>query len=150
MHQSRVLVRFLSLVDVTLIVLGYFIIFSTLSGAERAEREYQEASRRVSERNLRRLTQILEALNLRLEVLWAGWEGSEFGKFYRCDVEDGRIIPSGEFVPEREKQHLTENTILLIVLAPDGWYQNGWVRARASFEERVKPARVVVWPFGAR
>lgn len=132
MRATGVIARFLTLLDVALILLGIFLL------------AIAQAQLRVPERKLS------GAIASRFVYLYAGTQGDENGKCYQLSPE-GRVM--GEVrtdVPDDVQQLLKQanpgqesgNRVVLLVISPLG-FDTRWPPSRLAEMEKVWGVKVV-------
>ena len=151
--SGKAIARFLSLLDVVLLLLGYFVIAArhqtaeTLTRVVRAELAGEPLEQVPTGRKLAEITRVF---GLEFVILYAGW-GERAGQVYHVIDGDWNRPDYGRAV-QSVRDLGTEDagrTIILLVFDPNGWYSDGrWTDTRlAELRNRLAPSLVVnVYP----
>ena len=139
MKATGVIARFLSLLDITLILLGVLMI--TL----------MQTQLRTDAKQERSSTDKMTALaDLDFVYLYAGWEGAENGRCYLLDAQGGigREIRTDtandiqEILSARRGQTERSNQVLMLLFSDDGW-DAAWTAEKLAEIEQKWEIRLV-------
>ncbi|MDW8244841.1 MAG: hypothetical protein RMJ88_16685 [Thermogemmata sp.] len=141
MRATSVIVRFLSLLDVTLILLGVLMV--TLMHAEmHRERGKQKSSTQ----------EVAELADVEFIYLYAGWNGAENGRCYlytngKKGPEISQTNPNAiqQVIEESKKRKGSVNYVVLLLFADDGWFAAWDAKKLAQLEETWKVKIVPVY-----
>ena len=138
MKTSGVLVRFLSLLDVTLVLLGVVLLLLVAM------------AKKITEKNDDITTEVGKLLGREIEFLYAGWEGEQRGKCYKLteDLQVGEPVnmDGGEWLKNKAGK---EKTVALVSKKGDG--TSAWgISTIKGLEEKwkTKIARFTDLKFG--
>jgi len=123
MKTSGVLVRFLALLDVTLVLLGVVLILLV------------SMAKNVSEANRDTRTELRKVIGKEIEFLYAGWKGDQRGKCFKLSedlhVGDAVDMEDGEWL----KNKVGKEKIVALILEKGGG-TSAWVESRIEMLEK--------------
>jgi len=132
---TGVIVRFLSLLDVALILLGVLMI--TLMQAQLRSDAKQDNSSTDG---------LAELADVDFVYLYAGWQGAENGRCYLLSAnrEIGREVRTDtaddiqEVLTARKTQKERANQVVMLLFSDDGWYSAWDAKRLAGIEQTWK------------
>lgn len=135
MRATGVLVRFLSLLDIALILLGILMI--TLLHTQLRSTPNQRVSTADS---------LAELTDVDFVYLYAGWKGAENGRCYLLsgNREIGREVRTDtaddiqEVLTARRTQKERANQVVMLLFSDDGWYSAWDAKRLAEIEQTWK------------
>lgn len=139
MKATGVIVRFLSLLDVALILLGVLMII-LLQSQFRSDTNKGSSS----------ADGMAELADVDFVYLYAGWKGGENGRCYLLNAnrEIGREVRTDtpndiqELLTARRTQTGRSNQVVILVFCDDGWY-SAWDAKRLAAIEQTWKVKVV-------
>lgn len=137
MRSTGVITRFLSMLDVTLILLGFLMIVLMHSQL-----------RKKSQADLP--TTLASIADVDFVPLYAGWKGEQNGRCYLLDNaweidREVRTTTAQDFrriLEERRPSASTDNLVVLLLFSEDGWYSS-WPEEKLNEMERTWGTRIV-------
>jgi len=139
MRATGVLVRFLSLLDVALILLGVLMIALMHAQVRSAGKSGQSADGGLA-----------EVADVNFVYLYAGWRGTENGKCFVLgpNREVGREIGTTsaddvrQLLASRPGESEPKNSVVMLLFSDDGWY-SAWDAAKLVALETAWNVKVV-------
>lgn len=139
MKATGVIVRFLSLLDVALILLGVLMI--TLMQAQLRSDAKQDTSSADG---------MAELADVDFVYLYAGWKGAENGRCYLLsanreierEVRTDTADDIQEVLTTRRTQKERANQIVILLFSDDGWY-SAWDAKRLAGIEQIWKVKVM-------
>jgi hypothetical protein len=142
MRATGVIVRFLSLLDVFLVLFGVMLIALLHAQVQSATQESKSTTNPLA-----------EALDLDFIYLFAGWKGAESGRCYLVgsNREIGREVRTDtaedirEILTSRAVDKERKNQLVLLLFSDDGWYSAWDAQKLQGIEETWKLKVVPVY-----
>lgn len=132
MKTSGVLVRFLALLDVTLVLLGVVLLLLV------------SIAKNVSETNRDTRTELGKVIGKEIEFLYAGWKGEQRGKCYKLseDLQVGEAVDmdGGEWLKNKAGK---EKAVAIVLEKGAG--TGAWTQMRISSLESKWNTRIAVF-----
>jgi len=134
-RATGVIVRFLSLLDVALILLGVLMIALMQAQLRSDAKEGRSASDRMA-----------EVADVDFIYVYAGWKGPENGRCYLVNAnrEIGREMRTDtaediqEVLGARKTQRERANQVVMLLFSDDGWYSSWDTRKLSGIEQSWK------------
>lgn len=135
MKATGVIVRFLSLLDVALILLGVFMVILMYSDVRRQSEDIEEPQG------------LAEIANVGFLYLYAGWKGEENGKCYFLESPEGQVgreiaTDTDEDIKDLIATRERKNHVVMLLFSDDGWY-SAWDATKLAEIERVWEVKVI-------
>lgn len=142
-RATGVISRFLSLLDVVLILLGVFLVTLMQTQLRASGKQAQRGSDGSA-------VSAAALAGIDFVYLYAGWKGGQNGRCYLLDADKsiGREIRTDdgsdiqELLTSRKNQNDKVNQVVLLLFAEDGWYA-AWDAKRLDSLEQVWKIKIV-------
>lgn len=140
MKATGVIARFLSLLDIALILLGLLMITLMLAQLRSDAKQGNSSADGMA-----------ELANVDFVYLYAGWKGAENGRCYlliSANGEIGREVRTDtaddiqEVLAARRTQKERANQVVMLLFSDDGWY-SAWDPKRLAGIEQTWKVKVV-------
>ena len=139
MKATGVIVRFMSLLDVALILLGVLMITLT-----------QAQMRSVAKQGNSSADGMAELADVDFVYLYAGWKGEENGRCYllSANCQIGREVRTDtpddiqEVLTARRTQKNRANQVVMLLFSDDGWY-SAWDAKKLAAIEQAWQVKVI-------
>ncbi|MDO5565209.1 MAG: hypothetical protein Q4G59_01035 [Planctomycetia bacterium] len=150
MRYTNILARFLSLLDISILLVGLFVILLSLAHFQKVQKEAQAENERVQQRASTTVFESVLEHNLEPIMMYAGCEGEREGHCYLLgkDFVPGREINTGlpddfEYLAHQRKEG---THVIVFLVSEEGAWDTFWTKEKIAELEKVWGCHVVYVP----